>query len=138
MRMHVVHADQRFGQGPGEGLGGGYADEETADQAGAVSDGDGVDVIDIAVCGGQRLAQDGEDVFDVGAAGDLGDYASVLGVEFDLAGDDVGAHDAAVFDDGCAGFVAGGFDAEDAHYLFSGAGVAVGRVVADLVVGSVG
>jgi hypothetical protein len=44
MCLHVIDGDQGLLQGPGEGLGGGDADEQGADQTGAIRDGDCVEV----------------------------------------------------------------------------------------------
>jgi hypothetical protein len=62
------------------------------------------------------FTEDREDVFDVGSACDLGDYAAISGMQFDLAGDDIGAHVEPVHHDGRGGFVACGLDAQnDGH-----------------------
>ena len=49
------------------------------------------------------------------ARGEFGDYTAVLAVNVDLGGDDAGEDFAAVDDNGGGGFVARGFDAEDAR-----------------------
>ena len=121
MGVNVIDADQWLAQRPGKGLGGGDANQERTDQAGAMSDGDGVGDcrLPIADCRmnsiGNRQSAIGnryglphhrENVFDVGAAGDLGNHAAIFGVQIDLAGDDVGAHVEAIDDDRRSGFVA--------------------------------
>jgi len=40
VRLHVVDGDKRFFPGEGEAFGGGNADEQAADEAGAVGHGD--------------------------------------------------------------------------------------------------
>ena len=62
---------------------------------------------------GDGGADDGDDVAEVLAGGELGDDAAVVGVEGDLGGDDVREDFGAVADDGGGGLVAGAFDAED-------------------------
>ena len=42
-------------------------------------------------------------------------HATITGMDFDLTVDGMGEHTAAAGIDGDAGFVAGGFDAQDAH-----------------------
>src|SRR5882724_3105915 len=49
MGMNMIDADERFAHRPGESFGGGDADEEGSDQAGAVGDGDGVDLVESGV-----------------------------------------------------------------------------------------
>jgi len=78
-----------------------------------VGDGDGVDLVEGEVGLLEGFAEDGEDVLDVGAAGDFGDDAAVFGVEMGLGGDDVAEDFVAVGDDGGGGFVAGGFEAQN-------------------------
>ena len=89
----------------GEGAGGEGADEERTVQTWGMSDRYGVVV---GVFGG--LVNHGEDSFDVGAGGYLGDDATVEGVEVDLGNDDVGKNLGAVFDDGGGGFVTTGLN----------------------------
>jgi hypothetical protein len=78
-----------------------------------VGDGDGVDVGEAEVGGGEGFFHNGQDVLDMSPAGDFRDDAAISGVEIGLGGDDVAGDDGAVNDDGGGGFVAGGFDAED-------------------------
>ena len=68
----------------GEGAGGEGADEEGAEEAGGVGDGDGVDLGPMEAGSDERLVDDGEDGFDVGASGDFGDDAAVNFVDVDL------------------------------------------------------
>ena len=49
-----------------------------------MGDSDGVDLIPIEVGIGERLIDDGEDGFDVGASGDFGDDTAIGFVEVDL------------------------------------------------------
>ena len=94
----------------GEGASGKSTDEEGAGEAGAVGDGDGVEVLDFEFGVLEGFVDDGEDGFDVGAGGDFGDDSAVGGVDVDLGDDDVAEDFCAVFYDGGGGFVAGGLD----------------------------
>ncbi len=113
MGLDMIDTDEGLAEGPCEGLGRGDADEEGADEAGAVADCDGVDHAKAEPGLRERLADHGDDGFDVGAACDLGDDAGVLLVQRVLAGDDAGADTHARLHDGGGGLIAGRFDAED-------------------------
>ena len=102
----------------GEGLGEGDADEERSGEAGAFGDGDGFEIAVLDACPVHGFADDGEDGAEMLAGGQFGDDAAVVGMD-ELRGDDVGECVAAAADDGCRGFVAGAFDAENeagGHY----------------------
>ena len=47
----------------------------------------------------QRFAQHRQNIFDVSAAGDFGHYAPILGMQINLARDDVRQHPPAIFND---------------------------------------
>ena len=116
--LKVVDGEERFVEGEGEGFGVGNADEQGAGEAGAGGDGDGVEVLEgeaglLEGGAGDGLADDGDDVAEVLAAGKLGDDAAVEGVEVDLAGDNGREGVGAMANDGGGGLVAGGFNAED-------------------------
>ena len=110
--LDVVDGDEAFLPGEGEAFGGGDADEEAADESGAVGDGDGVELgLGVGDAGsGEGFGDDGIEGFEMGAGGDFGDDAAELGVEVDLGTDDIGEDLAAIADDGGGGFIAGGFD----------------------------
>ncbi len=119
-----MDSDEGEGANLGEGLGDGEADEEGADEAGAVGDGDGFEVVPGGGGALHGLADDGEDRLEVAAGGDFWDDAAEVGVEVILGGDDVGKElDAAVggtagggaADDGGGGFVTARFEAEEEH-----------------------
>ena len=97
----------------GESFAVGDADEERADEAGALSDGDGVEIGERDFRLLERFADDRDDLAEMFAGGELGDDAAVFAMDVDLRGDDAGENAAAVGDDGCGGFVAGRFDAEN-------------------------
>jgi len=113
MAFEVVDAEEGFVEGEGEGFGVGDADEEGTGEAGAAGDGDRVEVLEADAGFGDGGAGDGDDVAEVLTGGEFGDDAAVVGMEGDLAGDDVGEGLGALADDGGGGLVAGGLDAED-------------------------
>ena len=84
----MVDSDERFPPGQGEGLRGGDADEEGGDEAGALRDRDGVDIVLSESGRVEGFSDDGDDVPYVLARGEVRDDAAVLRVEFDLRGDD--------------------------------------------------
>lgn len=68
----------------------------------------------------EGFVYDGQDPFDVGPRGDLGDDAAESLVERILRGDDGTEHVELVGDDGGGRFVAGGFNREDVQGEQSG------------------
>ena len=70
--MQVVHGHERQAAAPGERLGGGEADQQRADQARALGDGDGLDVVERGAGFGQRLPHHGEHELEVVPRCDLG------------------------------------------------------------------
>lgn len=100
-------------EGGGESFSVGDAYEKCADEARALSDGDGVYVGELQISLRERFADYRDDLAQVFAGGEFGDDAAVFLVDVDLRGDDVGEDVEAVGDDGGCGFVAGGFDGED-------------------------
>ena len=118
MGLDVVDGDEGPLPGEGEGFGGGDADEQAADEAGAVGDGDCIKLFggfgDAG--GGEGFIDDGVEGFKVSAGGDFRDDAAEFGVEVDLRGDDIGEDVAAIAHDGGGGFITGGFDAEDFQF----------------------
>ena len=81
------------------------ADKKGADEAWGMSDGNGVNVGPIELSVSKGLVKDGIDGFDMRASGDLGNNATVGGMNIDLRNDDVGKNAVAIFDDGRCGFV---------------------------------
>jgi hypothetical protein len=124
MSLEVVELNQGDVEREGERLGGSEADDEGADESGAGGDGDGPEVGERDAGLGKGFVNDGKDLPDVGAGGDLWDYAAEAGMEVELGGDDVGedARDAGAlvagtFKHRSAGFVAGGLEGEDEQAL---------------------
>ena len=79
--VQVVDRRQREPARGGEGLGGGDADEQRADQARALGDGDQLDVVERGARAGERVVDDGVDQLQVMARGDLGHHAAVAVVD---------------------------------------------------------
>ena len=117
MRLDVVYLVKRFVVNDGEGAGGEGADEQRADQAGRVGDGDGVDVVPGAISVRQGFFDDRVDNFQVAAGGDFWDDAAVFGVDVDLGIDHIGKQAFAVFNDRRRCFVAAGLDSQNPHLL---------------------
>lgn len=93
------------------------ADKKGADEAWSMSDGNGVNVGPIELSVSKGLVKDGVDGFDMGASGDLGNNATVGGMNIDLRNDDVGKNAVAIFDDGRCGFVTRTLNSKNAHTL---------------------
>lgn len=91
------------------------ADKKGADEAWGMSDGNGVDVGPIELSVGEGLVKDGVDGFDMRASSDLGNNATVGGMNIDLRNDDVGKNAIAIFDDGRCGFVTRTLNSKNAH-----------------------
>jgi len=82
--FEMVDADEGDVPGKAERLGVGEADEEATDEAGAVGDGDGIEIFEAGVGLGEGFADDRDDGADVLAAGEFGDDATVLLVDIEL------------------------------------------------------
>lgn len=93
------------------------ADKKGADEAWSMSDGNGVNVGPIELSVSEGLVKDGVDGFDMGASGNLGNNATVGGMNIDLRNDDVGKNAVAIFDDGRCGFVTRTLNSKNAHIL---------------------
>ena len=91
------------------------ADKKGADEAWGMSDGNGVNVGPIELSVNEGLVKDGVDGFDMRASGNLGDNATVGGMNIDLRNDDIGKNAVAIFDDGRCGFVTRTLNSKNAH-----------------------
>ena len=111
--VEVVDRDQRHAARPRDRLGRREADEQRADESGALRDGDCVHLRQGRVGFYERLPDDRKDELEVVPRGDLGHDAPVLRVQVRLRGDDRGEHLAFLADDRRRGLVAGGLDPED-------------------------
>jgi hypothetical protein len=101
-----------IGPGGGQRLRGRDADQQGADQAGALRDGHELGVVERRARALERVVDDGVDQLEVVARGDLRHHAAEPSVHA-LRGDDVGPHLAVEADDGGAGVVAGRLDRQD-------------------------
>ena len=85
--LHMIDTDQRLPHRPRERLRSGHTDEERTDESRPMRDGDRVDVSERRVRLAQRAIDDGKDLLDMGARGDLRHDAAVDGVEVKLRRD---------------------------------------------------
>lgn len=113
--FEVVSRIERLVVKDGEGAGGKGADEEAADEARSMSDGDSVDAVDSFIGVTERLFDDWIDGLDMAAGGNFWDDAAVFGVDIDLRHNNIGQDFLAVFNNCCGGFVARRFDTENFH-----------------------
>jgi hypothetical protein len=82
--FEVVDADEGNALGVSERLGIGEAHEQTADKAGALSDGNGGEVFEAGLGLFERFPHDGNNGADVFAAGQFGHNAPIALVNFQL------------------------------------------------------
>jgi hypothetical protein len=108
--FEMVHAHQRLAEGLRESFSVSDSNEEGADESGAVSDADGVQIAQLHSCLDQGFPHDRNDLPQVLARGQFRDYAAVLPVYVDLRSDHAGQDFAAVDDYRGGGLVAGRFD----------------------------
>ncbi len=114
----VVDCDEGLAQAECEGFGVGDADEKGSGEPRAAGHGDGVDAVEskagLLTRGlGNSSANHRNDVAKVLAAGELRDDAAIVGVQGDLAGDDVGEGLSAMAHDRGGGLVAGALNAQN-------------------------
>ena len=111
--FEMVHRQHGLAKGKGQRAGVGGAGKQGAAQAGALGVGNGVDV-GVSNSGfGQAGPGERHQPADVVAAGQFGHHAAVFGVHGHLGVQRVADQAAFAAVKGDAGFVAGGFDAED-------------------------
>src|SRR4029077_11594570 len=110
----MIDRDQRLVERVRERLAVGDAPEQGAHKGRAVGDADGVKVGEGEARLRQGFADYRDDLAQMFARGEFGNYSAVFAVNVDLRGDNRRKNVAAVGDDGGSGFVAGRFDAEDA------------------------
>ena len=113
----MVYFVKRLIVNDGEGAGGERADEQRADQAGRVGDGDGVDIPPSAISIGQGFFNDRVDNFQVAASSDFRDDAAVFGMDVDLGIDHIRKQAFAVFNDRRRCFIAAGLNSQNPHLL---------------------
>ena len=101
----------------GGSAGGEGADKKGTDETWGMSDGNGVNVGPVELSVSKGLVKDGVDGFDMRASGNLGNNATVGGMNIDLRNDDIGKNAVAIFDDGRCGFVTRTLNSKNAHIL---------------------
>ena len=111
MGLEMVHPGQGQLVGEGQGLGHRHADDQGADQPGALGHGQAVQVAQGHPGLGQGALNHRQDVFQVPPGGDLRHHPAVGGVGLELGGHHGGQDTAAVGHHRGRGFIAGGFDA---------------------------
>ena len=111
--MQMVDRDERQPPRPGQGLCGRDPDEQGADEARSLGDGDPVDVVERGSRVFERAPHGGEQKLEMVARGDLRDDAAVPRVQLGLRRDDVREQPAVVGDERGRGLVAGGLQAQD-------------------------
>ena len=116
VRFEMVHGDEGQPARKGDGLAGGDADDQPADQPRPRRGGDAVDLVEAETSFGQRLGDQNIKELDMGARGDLRHDAAELGVKRKLRAHRVGEDDALAVrlapDQGGGGLVAARLDAE--------------------------
>lgn len=117
MRLDVVYLVERLIVNDGESAGGESADEQRADQARRVGDGDGVDIVPGAISVRQGFFDDRVNDLQMAAGGDFRDDAAVFGVDVDLGIDHIRKQAFAVFNDRRRCFIAAGLDSQNPHLL---------------------
>ena len=100
--FEMIHGDKRLVECQGENLSVGHTNEECAGEAGALGDGDGVEVSESDFCLVECFADDWHDLAEVLAGGQFGNYAAVFAMDINLRGDDA-REDAATTGDDCGG-----------------------------------
>ncbi len=120
MRLVMVDAEEGLAKGEGHRLRCACACHQSLGQAGTEGGGHGFELRGPDARLVEGGGGDGQQVAQVFTRGEFGHHAAVFGMKLDLGGDYVG-EDAAVVDDGGAGFVAGGFEGEKHRaYFFAG------------------
>ena len=112
----MVDGHERLALRIGQALGDLHPHEERAHEPGALGDRDRVEVGQLQLRFGEGLPDDGNDVLDVMARGQLGHHPAVGGVEGGLGRDHARQHAPAVFHHRGRRLVARRFDGEQAHF----------------------
>ena len=118
--MDMIDADQRDSPGQREALGGAESHQQRPDQAGAVGDGNRIDIRRggcVTPAPGileASLHQAGDDLH-MRPAGDLRHDTAEALMQGHLAEHAVGQDPVAIFDDGDTGLITGSFNSEDFH-----------------------
>ncbi len=115
--LDVIHGDQRDPTRERQRLGVGNADQQRSDQSRSFGNGDRGEIFE--ACRGflEREAHRRHDGAQVLTRGKLRNHAAEAGMRRHLRGDHGGENARAVFDHGCRGLIARGFDAQNTHRL---------------------
>ena len=117
--VQVADGDQRQAAREGQRLGGRQPDQQCPDQARALGDGDGDDLVESGAGIVQRPFDHGHAQLQVPARGHLGHHPAVAGMQLGLGGDHTRPQPSTVVDQRGGGLVAGALDRED-HATGSG------------------
>ena len=117
MRLDMVYLVKRLIVNDGEGTGGERTDEQRADQAGRVGDGDGVDIVPGAISIRQSFFDDRVNNLQMAAGGNFRDDAAVFSMDIDLGIDHIRKQAFAVFNDRRRCLIAAGLDSQNPHLL---------------------
>lgn len=112
--LEVVYAEEGEAVGEGDGLGDVHPHQEGAGETRSNGNGNAIKVAPAGL--GHGLFDNGDRGHQVLAGGNLGDDATVSGMNVHLRGDDVGEDLPPVLDNGGCCFVAGGLDAKELHF----------------------
>ena len=115
MPLQVMHAHQRFAQCKRQRIRHGSADQQRTGQPWAFCIGDCVDVRACSASLAEHFFQQRNHAADVVTRGQFGHHAAVFAVHGDLRIERMRAQAGIGVVQGDAGFVTGGFDAEDQH-----------------------
>ena len=119
MGLEMIDGDQRFLVDQRDRLGGGKADHDAADEAGAGGGGNAIEFGEGDTRGFQGAPDEHIERLDMGPGGDFRHDAAIAGMFVDLGIDFIGKYGAGPVigagDDSGGGFVAGGLQPQDAN-----------------------
>src|ERR1700722_1970401 len=82
--FEMIYRDERFAEREGENFAVGHADQQSAGEAGALGDGNGVEVSERDFCLVESFAHNWDDFAEMLARGQFGNHAAVFAVDVDL------------------------------------------------------
>ena len=118
MPFDVVDGDERLVCGVAQALHAADPGEQRADKPRPVGDGEGIDILQAHIRRPECLVNHAVTGFDVRTAGDFRHDAAIERMKVNLAENDVGDDGAPILDDRGGGFVAGGFQRQNANVVF--------------------
>ena len=113
--FHVMNGQGGDAEGQGEAAPEGRPHQQGAHEPGAGGIGHAIEIIELPAGLGQHAFKERQEATAVVPAGELGHHAAVGGVEVDLAVEGVSDQPTLRIEERETGFVAGAFDAKDAH-----------------------